>query len=191
MNINQYDALFGQYFTPTFSEIFPDYETFRADWLASPFSQQDINQISDQYLALGYYLLLARYGNSSISSRDGVQFKLKVFSIFFTHGPAWVRRLEVQDKIRNLTEDEILTGSKVINNQALNPGTEPTTEELAAINAQNTSKRKKSLLEGYSSLMSLIKVDVSNDFLNEFKRLFISVVQPNTPLWFITEEGED
>ena len=191
MNIEQYNGLFGQYFTPTFSEMFPSYEDFYAEWLESPFAHQEINQIPDKYLALGYYLLLARYGNSSIASRDDVQFKLKTFSIFFTHGPAWVRRLEIQDKIHNLTEEEIISGSKVINNQALNPGTEPSTEELAAINAQNTSKRKKSLLEGYSSLLGLIKTDVCADFVNEFKRLFITVVQPNTPLWYITKEGEE
>lgn len=187
MNINQYDALFGQYFTPTFSEIFPSFETFLAEWNDYPFSQQDINQMSEKYLSLGYYLLLGRYGNSSIASADPIQFKLQLFTIFFTHGPAWVKRLEIQDKIRNLQEDDIVQGGKVINNQALNPGTEPTTEELSAINAQNTSNRKKSRLEAYSSLLGLIKTDVSMDFINEFKRLFITVVQPNSPLWFITE----
>lgn len=191
-----YNHLFGNYITRTFSDIFPTYEDFLNEWLASPYSQvstneESINAIDPTYIKLGYWLLIARYADSHIASQNEDLFKYKVFNTFFTHGPTWTKRLEIQNKIRNLTEEEILMGSKVINNQALNPGTEPTTEELTAINAQNTSKRKKSILEGYSTVLSLLKVDVCEEFIDRFKSLFITVVQPNTPLWYITDEGDN
>lgn len=186
-----YPNLFGNFPYRKFSDIFATEEDFAADWLEAPFSSQPINNIPDNYLSLIYYLLLSRYANSTIKSYDENQFKLKVFSIIFNYGPSWIKKLDIQDKLRNLTEEEMLTGSKVINNQALNPGTEPTTEELAAINSQNTSKRKKSLIEGYSSLLGLLKDDVSSQFIDRFKDLFMDVVLPPDALWYITNKGDN
>ena len=63
--------------------------------------------------------------------------------------------MDLQNKIRNLSEDEIRTGTKAIYNQALNPGTEPSTgslEELTSISAQNTTGYKKSKLDAYMSV---------------------------------------
>lgn len=190
--MNPYPNLFGNYITRTFSEIFPTVEDFLNEWQNCPFAAVEakgeiINNIDYSYLQLGYWLLISRYADSHIASSNEDLFKYKVFNLFFTHGPTWIKRLEIQNKIRNLSEEEITTGSKVINNQALNPGTEPTTEELAAINAQNTSKRKKSILEGYSTVLGLLKVDVCEEFIDRFKSLFITIVQPNLPLWYITE----
>ena len=63
--------------------------------------------------------------------------------------------MDIQNKIRNLTEDEIRIGTKAIYNQAVNPGTEPSTgslEELTSISAQNTTGYKKSKLDAYMSV---------------------------------------
>ena len=90
-----------------------------------------------------YYLLYARYGNSSIANSDENQFKYKVFSTIYIGGATWAKKQEIQDKLREVTEDEILVGTKAINNHAYNPQTAPTTdtvEELDYINEQNTTK---------------------------------------------------
>ena len=134
--------------------------------------------------------MYGRYGNSSIASSDENQFKYKLYSVIFMYGPAWQKRLDIQGKLINLQEDEILKGSSAIYNTAQNPGTAPNVEELAYINQQNTTKYKKSKLEGYSILYELIKTDVTKEFLDKFERLFIKVVEPQTPLWYITE-GDD
>lgn len=199
MFVNPYPDLFGNYPTRTFAEIFPTEVDFINEWNAAPFADrtdsqgEPLNAIPANYIQLCYWLLVTRYANSTIASFDENQFKYKVFNIIFTHGPTWIKRLEVQNKIRNLSEEELTRGSKIINNSALHPGTDPSTatlEELTAIDQQTTSNRKKSVLEAYSSLLALLQVDVSEEFVDKFKKLFITVVQPNLPLWYITKEGE-
>lgn len=196
---NPYPNLFGNYITRKFSDVFPTEEEFVSEFAACPFAavtnQNDlpVNAIPDKYIKLTYWLLMTRYANSTVASADETQFKYKVFSLMFTHGPTWIKRLEIQNDIRNMSEEELRMGSKIINNNAYNPGTEPSTatlEELTAINAQNTSNRKKSKLEAYTSLLALMDVDVTEDFISRFKPLFLKVVQPNLPLWYITEEGD-
>ena len=91
------------------------------------------------------------------------------------------------EKLRNLSEDDIIKGSKAIYNHAYNPGTEPTTatlEELEAINEQNTTNYKRSKLDAYGTLIDLLETDVTSAFLDKFKRLFITVVEPQKSLYY-------
>ena len=99
--------------------------------------------------------------------------------------------MEIQKKLRQLTDDEIFTGSKQIANHALNPSTAPSTaslEELTYVDAQNTMSWKRSKLEGYNQLMSLLDNDVSADFLRQFRKLFLTIVEPEAPLYFVSED---
>ena len=94
--------------------------------------------------------------------------------------------------MRNLTDTELTTGTKAIYNRAENPGTTPTTgslSELTYINEQNTSNTKKSKLEAYAELYALIDMDVTQAFIDKFKKLFLNIVQPELPLLY--EEDED
>lgn len=185
---NPYDNLYGNFVNRTFADIFPSAEEFTKDYKESAL-YIDSNKIDN--IETLYYLLYARYGNSVIASFDENQFKYKVFSTIFMYGPSWEKRLDVQSKIRNLTEEEIIKGSKRINNHSYNPSTQPTTdtlEELTTINQQFTDGWKKSKLDGYNNLLALISTDVTEEFIGKFKKLFIVVVQPNLPLWYETEK---
>jgi hypothetical protein len=78
-----------------------------------------------------------------------------MFSVIFQYGPTWEKKLDIQEKLRDLTEAEILAGAKAIYNHAFNPETTPSTaslEELNYINDQNITNYKKSKLEAYSIL---------------------------------------
>ena len=135
---------------------------------------------------LVYYLLYARYANSTIASISEEQFAYKVFSTIFMYGPTWEKRLEIQSKVRSLTEDEIIVGTKRIHNISMNPSIAPTTDtldELTTINQQMTDGWKKSKLEGYGILESLLTTDVTEQFIGKFKKLFITVVEPTLPWW--------
>lgn len=184
--------LYGTYRNKKFCDIFPSVDTFVDEFAASPFG----NAITDTNRRLLYYMLYANYGNSPISNADENQFKYRVWSTIFMYGPTWEKRLEIQSKLRNLSEDELLRGGKAIYNHAFNPGTGPSTaslEELDYINDQNTTNYKKSKLEAYSILLELLKTDVSRDFINKFKPLFLKVVSPEEPLLYpdiILDEGE-
>ena len=138
-----------QYDTKLMTEIWEDAAGFLTDYKSVGIP----TTISDASATTLYYLLYAKYGNSTIANFDITQFKYKMFSTIFQFGPTWEKKLELQEKVRGLTETEIMTGAKAIYNSALNPSTAPTTgslEELSYINAQNTTNYKKSKLEAYS-----------------------------------------
>jgi hypothetical protein len=110
------------------------------------------------------------------------------------YGPAWQKRLDIQKKLMELSDDEIIKGATAIYNSALNPSQAPTTqtlEELNYINSQNTTKYKKSKLEAYAILNELIKTDVTEAFIGKFKKLFITILEPQKPLWYVTEGEQD
>lgn len=176
-----------------FSDIFNSEEVFIDDYknLGIP------PTIKDDSAKVLFYLLYARYGNSTIANTDENQFKYKVFSYIFMYGPNWEKELEIQKELRELSIDEITKGSKVIYNHAFNPGTGAENQsgegtnteiELSYINEQNTNTYKKSMLEGYSQLLGLLKRDVTRDFISKFKDLFLYIVEPQEPLLYKTEE---
>ena len=186
--INDYDtysgsSLYGNFRTRTFSDIFGEFEKFE-----EIYNNNGIPTTLDSTsLKTLYYLLYARYGNSHIASSDENQFKYKLFSTVFMYGPAWQKRLDIQKKLIELGDDEILVGATAIYNSANNPSSEPstqTTEELNFINQQNVTKYKKSKLEAYAVLEELIKTDVTEQFIGKFKKLFLVIVEPELPLWY-------
>ena len=188
----QGSSLWGNYRTRTFSEIFDSYETFIQQWDTLPFKEavaaDNIN------MELAYYLLMARYANSHIASLDENRFIFQTFSTIFQYGPMWAKDLKTQAAIRALDIDAFRTGVANIINQASNPSIEPSTqstEELPYINNQNVSKTKRSVADGYALMYSLLKEDVSEKFIDRFKKLFLTIVEPESPLWFVTYEGKE
>ena len=179
-------SLYGNFRTRTFTDIYSDFESFKTDYIDCDIP----TTLDDTALKTLYYLLYARYGNSNIASSDETQFKYKVFSTIFMYGPAWQKRLDIQKKLIDLGDDEILVGATAIYNSAYNPETAPSTqatEELNYINQQNVTKYKKSKLEAYAVLEELIKTDVTEQFIGKFKKLFITIVEPDLPLWYTTQ----
>lgn len=180
--------LYGSYRTRTFSEVFPDANEFVEAYVNSGLYPSTV-QIPTTSLTALYYLLYARYGNSHIASSDENQFKYKLYSVIFSYGPTWSKRLELQKKIRDLGDD--WEDSVTIYNSALNDASDPTTrtkEEIDFINSQNTTRQLKSLPEKYSIIASLLETDVTEQFLGHFKKLFITFVNPELPLYYITED---
>ncbi len=175
------NSYYGGYRTRTFANIFPSAEEFNNAITEMPFDKETID------LNLVYYLLYARYGNSNIAFSDENQFKFSVGSIIFQYGLTWTKRLDVQKKLRALSDAELLTGGKAIYNHSFNPSTEPSTntlDELLTVNDQNTTNYKKSKMEAYAYLMELLETDVTEEFIGKFKKLFLSVVAPDYPLLY-------
>ena len=184
------DTVYGNYRTRKFADIWPSADAFIQDYQASAIQQK--LKVADATTL--YYLLYARYGNSSIANSDENQFKYKIFSTIYIGGATWAKKQEIQDKLRAMTEDEILAGTKAINNHAYNPQTAPTTdtvEELEYINEQNTTKYKKSKLDGYALLWAILNDGVTERFLREFRYHFLVVVEPQLPLWYVTDISGD
>lgn len=181
------------YETRTFAEIFDDYGSFKYYYQQCQYpkmldSDDSNNKISN--LQTLYYLLYAKYGNSPIANYDENQFVYKVFGIVFQYGPSWQKRLDIQKKLREISDDDLLKGAKAIYNHAYNPETQPgtqTLEELTYINDQNTTNYKKSKMDAYTQLWNLLATDVTEEFINRFNICFKKFVKPGTYL-YVSEE---
>lgn len=195
-----------QYNTMLFCELYDDADDFLAAWKDSAFYQLTVETgatppytvplIADKYIKLTYSLLLARYGSNPVANMSTDLFYLKVNEIIFQYAPTWTKRWEVQKAVRALTPEEVEQGAKVIHNHAFNPSTQPgtsTLNELEFINEQTTQNYKKSKLEAYNTLNELLITDVTEQYVEHFKKLFKQCVMPEKPLLYATqvEEGEE
>lgn len=179
-------SLYGNYRTRKFTDIYTSADSFVKDYksVGIPVTITETNATTL------YYLLYARHGNDHILSSDENQFRYQIFSCIFSYGSAWEKKLEIQEKLKGLSEDELLTDDKVINNHAYNPSTTPstaTTEEFETTNEQVVRKGKRSKMGAYRELFELIKSDYTNDFLNKFDKFFMRFAEPTKALWYITD----
>ena len=176
-------SLYGSYRQNSFQEVWDSADSFISD-----VSGSDIPlRIKNESLRTLYYLLYSRYGNDIVASSDINRFKYSVYSIIFQYGPTWEKKLEIQENLRKLTEADITTGYTSIYNQAQNPGTRPSTqstEELTAIVAQSVNKNKRDKVSAYSNLWDMLKSDETTLFLDKFKKLFLTFIQPEAALGY-------
>lgn len=189
---NPYNDLYGNFVNRKFSDIFPDVDVFTDSYKESGL-YKDPNKLSNDGITILYYLLYARYGNSTIASFDESQFTYKVFSLIFMYGPAWESKLKLQEELRKLVDDpdKLTEGAFAIHNHSYNPSIAPETTSdmvLKTINDQNTSRFKKGKLDAFAMAAEILKTDVTDAFIGKFKKLFLVVVEPNLPLWYETEK---
>lgn len=187
------DPLFFAQYKEKFSDVFPTLEVFKDEYDACqlPLSTYFGAKTSDQVKLL-YYLLYAKYGNSTIAGADVEQWKYRLFAKVFQFGPSWKKRIDIQKNVRDLTLSSLQTGGKVIYNHANNPSTAPSTSaltELEYIDDQNTSNYQKSEIEAYGLQWAMLNDDVTGDFLGQFRKLFRTIVAPGLPLLY--NEGTD
>ena len=190
------NLLYGNYRTRTLNDIYSKYSEFESDFNMYKGIGLNPNFTSQTTPQTIFYLLSGKYGNSHIANSDENQFKLKLFSTIFQFGPTWEKRLDIQSKLRGMNETDILTGSKQINDHAYNPSTEPSgpnvvNGEITSVNEQSKIKYTKSKVDAYASLYAMLETDVTEDFLGRFKRLFLAIVEPEYPLWYITDINEE
>lgn len=179
-------------------EGFPLFYKFEEIWnsaaaFVDAYHNQSLPQeLKDETITTLYYLLYGRYGSDSIIGTNIRQWEYRFWGMVFQYGPAWEKRLQVQKRVRELSEDDLRDGDLSLNNLAYNPGTAPettTTEVLKGIAQQNAGIKKRSILGGYSMLESLLATDVSEEFLEHFKDLFKPLLYSGVP--YLYEGGEN
>lgn len=185
--------LLPRYNTKLFSDIFPEYSDFK-NCFDNDFDSYAKDIIKSTSLQTLYYLLYARYGNNPIVNKTEDIFKAKIVAITFQKGPTWERRLEIQKSLRELTEAELLTGAKTILNKALHPETEPDTqylEELTYINSQDVSNQKRSKIDAYAYLYDVLRLDVTEEFIQSYAKLFSKFVSPTISRIYVNDIEEE
>lgn len=180
--------------TMTFSEIWEDYASFKADYDALIIGFADNTApLTENCLKSTFYLLYARYGNNPIANSDIGQFKMKILANIYAYGPTWERKQKIQDTLRKLSESDLLIGAKQIYNHALNPSSEPSTSsltELTYINDQNTANHKKSKMEAYSILWNLLNADSTREYIDKFKKCFAVFVDKMGTAFYIVRDDD-
>ena len=132
-----------------------------------------------------YYLLWARYASSHIRSDYPQQWKMKIMMTVFEYGPTWSKRLEIQEKVRNMSDEEIQKGTIMTYNSAMNPDGAPTTDTwdtLKGINSQNKNLYQRGKLDSYAYIDQILKTDVTRDFIEKFKKFFDIMAAPGMKL---------
>ena len=132
-----------------------------------------------------YYLLWARYASSHIRSDYPQQWKMKIMMTVFEYGPTWSKRLEIQEKVRNMSDDEIQKGTIMTYNSAMNPDGAPTTETwetLKGINSQNKNLYQRGKLDSYAYIDQILRTDVTREFIEKFKKFFDIMASPGMKL---------
>jgi hypothetical protein len=187
-------GLGGVYNLRSFSDIFPDADSFSADYEASGLAVET-SRISTKNTKVLYFLLASRYRNSRPKMDDENRFKAAIFSIIFEYGPTWEARLKAQHELRKLLDDPdgaLLEGATAIYNHSINPSRPPAVdafEPLPTVNDQNANKWKKGKLEAYATLMDSLKTDVTESFLSRFDKLFREWLEPDGNLLFPVKEN--
>lgn len=164
-----------------FNNVFPDADTFLQNYKNYEAAIDNLNAVEDKYVVVTWQLISSKFGNTPIRSEDESQFKLSVFSVMFSEAPSFVTRLNVQAKVRNLTDAELIEGETSIANAARNPATAPGTQsmnELPYIDNQNVTKQKRSKLQAYALQLGLLENDLSETYVRKFEPLFARVILP-------------
>lgn len=176
--------------TKTFIEIYPTSTDFVNSFRKSSFSSYITDDI---YLEMTYELLLSKYENSHIACLTSDSFIKKVNSTIFMYGPSWVRKLSIQDRLRELSEQEITTGAVSKFTHGYNPsdvpGTANSDTEIETVNEQSLNKYTKGKLDGYANLLELLKEDVTNTYINKFRKLFMLVIDLDDVLTIYQDGG--
>ena len=176
-----------------FSQIWEDADAFLADYENYEDNIDDLNKVDDKYVKLTWQLIASKYANTPIRSNSPEQFKLSVFGIMFSETPTWVKKLELQKTIRDMTESDLTTGETSVSNEATNPDEQPTSQtldELNYINRQHVQKQKRSKIQAYALQMGMIESDLSESYVRRFASLFARVWVPASYI-YVTEEGDE
>lgn len=178
-----------EYDTILFRQVWPTMEDFQNDYEDNPLKWPEL----DGKQSMIYYLLFANYANNPIANYDVDQFKAKVFEKIFNHAPTWQKNLQIQERLRSMSEEELRVGGKNVSNFAVNPNTSPSTsstEELSYVSQQTSRNHKKGRMDAYANLMALLDEDVTERFIERFRPLFRRFVRPSVTAIYPNEEEE-
>ena len=172
--------------TLRFGELYNNADEFYADYTTMGIP----TTISETNCKTLFYLLYSKYAGSHFSNENLVQSKLKIFATIFEYGPSWEKKLEIQASLRALGLADLQEGAKQIVNHANNPNTTPSTtalEELEYIDEQHSTNYKRNKVDAYGSLWNMLATDVTEEFLNKFRKIFVFITDETNRYLFEEE----
>lgn len=189
MIITGQQTIYSDYYNARFADIYPDFQAFKTAQGESKIPLK-ISQANFQTL---YYLMRARWLDSHIKASSIGGFTRRVALTIFQHGPQWQKKLALQDELRNIDLQTARVGDTFINNHAYNPSTQPSTAtltQLPTIDDQVAHKKLKGSVQAIRDLWLMLEEDPTQQFLNKFQPLFISIAASQFAPTYDTTELE-
>lgn len=101
----------------------------------------------------------------------------------YADNPSTEPATDVNDPLSYINRQDYITDGRTIN---------VTSQRNETGNNKLTSQRGRGKVDAYLALWDLLADDVTETFLNRFKVLFLTFVQPEIPLWYVdNNEQED
>lgn len=173
-----------------FFDIYNNENDFLND-LKTKYTMFYVEDMGDDMIKLTFWLLAARFGDQAIIGYTDVdRWKLRLFSTVYTYGPVWAKKTSLQKQIRSLTIDQLKETGKMINNTALNPNNDPTTEELDYISSQNTSKSTMADVDALNIQYVTLNDGLDREYTDHFTKLFSKFLLPDVPLYLYPNEED-
>lgn len=173
---SELELLAPEYNVPTFTDIFPSADDFVSFCSGTGILE---SEITNTFLNKTWYNLYARYANDPIVGADINQWKYNLILKLNAYAPTYIKKDEIQKKLRALQDADLREGYKTVNNHAINPSKAPSTdntEELPYISDQVVNKSKKNKTDAYLTLWEALRTNLLEDFISKFKPLFSKIV---------------
>lgn len=190
-----YNPHYGNYRTRTFSDIYPNSAEFIADRTKYA-SVIPADIVTDDDLEMIYILLLSKYADAHIASKNEQMFHVKMFVSVGSYAPGFLKNIEIQRELEKmaLDSDDLLNATSSIVNHADHPATDPEmdyTEGLPYIDSQDTSNIRRGKMEAMMYLNGSVKRDLYSQFIERFEPLFQKIVIAQEPLYYVTDKEEN
>lgn len=173
---------------PTFSDVFKSEDSFYEFCASTEILDETI---TEAFLKKLWYMLYAYYGNAPIASMDENRWKAKLVVTIEAYAPTYIKKDDIQKKLRALDLEDLREGYKSLFNRAINPSAEPSTDntnELPYINEQNVNKTRKNKADAYATLIDLLKSNLLEDFIKKFSKLFSKIASTGNIIVYRQEE---
>ena len=180
------EQLAPEYNRLTFADVFTSKNDFREKLRDTTIITAA--EITDAFLERLYFLLYANHGNDCISMSDETQWIFNVALITEANAPTYLKKEEVQKKLRSLSDDDLREGYKSIFNHANNPSTKPSTDasdEIPYISDQSVTKAKKNKTAAYIELWESLRTDLLQDFLRKYNKIFSRLASTSDRMVYI------
>lgn len=164
------------FLTKTFYEQYPNVDKFVEMWNVSPFK---IDTISQEEIRNMYYQLVSEYMVSHFAFIEPLQIDLQVAKTIYNYYPNLKKKLDLQDQILKMTEEDLADGNTAINSSMSNPDTDeisPSDATLPYTASKSIQTRKYSKPDRYTRQYNLIVDGLYDLYIKRFKSLFLTLI---------------
>lgn len=170
-----------------FTDCFVDFESFK-----SAIADYTSQAVDDDFLNKIYFKFCAKYAASNIIFTIKEMFIYQFCNIFDDEFSKFKRRYDINQKLKDITIDNIKILNETISNQAENPNYTPDTPDkaLSYITAQNAVFNKINDLDAYIRQLETLMTEGFEEFINKFKELFVAFVD-NDSVCYCDDEDEE